>query len=170
MLFGENTLEAMFPGLNIDLFSPFGTACPNLRCGHPLSLSELRDGWTPDPNRYTTRCPKCGREFVPRFTVDCTSGDWVGSEGRGSSLWCELLSPWVLRKEVNNVIFQDGIETLLSPSFRAPMSQGAAIFWSMIVTFRLLGLPIAFLLCDSNSPSAPNLPATFLIPLDEVNH
>lgn len=41
--------------------------------------------------------------------------------GPGSPLWCEYLSPWVLRKEVQNILLTDGIEALTAPEVRAPL-------------------------------------------------
>ena len=41
-------------------------------------------------------------------------GQPQGGSGAGDKLWCELLSPWTLRKEMFNVLFRDGISTLLS--------------------------------------------------------
>lgn len=164
VLLGEQTLSLVFPDLHIDLFSPFGTVCPSNRCKHALTQEETQRGWTSDPNRYTTSCPLCGREFVPRFTVHCSAADWVGSEGLGSALWSEFLSPWTLRKELDTVLFQDGLDALLSPSFRMS-ERGSAIFWNSIVHFRMLGLPLTFLLCQSNA-LAPTVAAALLVPLD----
>jgi hypothetical protein len=157
MLVGEKLLASMFPGLEIDLAHPLGASCPNPRCpraGLPLSIAELQRGWgtqglPEDANRYTTRCITCTSDFVPRFTVFSTAEDWVGSEGPGTPLWCELLSPWTLRKEIFNVLFQDGIDALLSKDFRRSSIQHAILFWNAIVAFRLHGLPYAFLLCDN---------------------
>ena len=157
VLFGEIALSRRFAGLNIDLFSPFGTACPNPKCRHPLSLADVRGGWSTDRNKYTTRCPMCTREFVPRFTVHSEAADWMGSEGRGTPLWCEWLSPWVLRKEILSVLFQDGVEALLSSSKSkqldsAESDEATTIFWNAVVAFRLLGLPYGFLLCSVDGP------------------
>mmetsp|Transcript_15916 Transcript_15916/g.16051 ORF Transcript_15916/g.16051 Transcript_15916/m.16051 type:complete len:435 (+) Transcript_15916:871-2175(+) len=162
VLLGEHSLNSLYAGIHIDLFSPFGTACPNPRCRHPLSLMEVRQGWAPITDKYTTRCPNCKREFVPRFTVHCDSQDWIGSEGRGSVLWCEWLSPWVLRKQVLSLAENEGVESLLSPSLQ--QAQRIVIFWNLIVCFRLLGLPYAFLLC--NYDSTLSLARVFSVPLD----
>ena len=92
VVFCEVALEELFRGLHVDLLSPFGTACPNPRCRHPLSLYQLRAGWSTDCNRYTMTCPICEREFIPRFTVHSESSDWIGSAGRGSILWSAVLN------------------------------------------------------------------------------
>ena len=60
-------------------------------------------------------------------------------------LWCELLSPWVLAKEIKTILIEDGVKTFLKPSFRVSHH---VIFWNMILAFRLYGLPYVFLLLE----------------------
>ena len=80
------------------------------------------------------------------MTTSLPAHEWIGSEGPGTPLWCELLSPWTLRKEVFHVIFEDGVETLTSAEFRQSSVQNAIVFWNIIVAFRVRGLPYSFLL------------------------
>jgi len=97
------------------------------------------------------------RRFVARFSVHCTAPDWMGSTGPGTPLWCEYLSPWVLRKEVQTILLNDGIESLLSPQFRKAHTASSTIWWNLILWCRDFALPIAFLLQDSveGAASAP---------------
>ncbi len=98
------------------------------------------------------------------------------------TLWCELLSPWVLRKELLNILYQDGITSLLdcvnyiladntsssnnssnstSTSAKINMaisSQRTIVFWNMLIAFRLRGLPYTFLL--SNKTIVESFPLT----------
>ena len=179
MLAAEHMLAQAFPGLDIDLSNPMGTCCPSPKCRKAdrdtLSIGELYRGFTSptsaqlqathgasfpgtgDPNKYTTRCPMCGFQFVPRFTVRCDAKGWMGStpteqhgdeDGPGSVLWCELLSPWTLRKEMFNVLFQDGVSSLVAEDFHRSTAQHAVVFWNAIIAFRLRGLPYAFLLSN----------------------
>lgn len=159
MAVAENLLVGMFPSLCIDLQNPLGMSCPNATCTlkRPLTLEEIYEGWEEgDPNKYTTKCPTCAREFVPRFTVMCRSKSWVGSEGPKTPLWCELLSPWTLRKELFTVLFEEGVEHIISPSFRHPTlsPQHCVLFWNALISFRLQGLPYSFLLCGRSITSA----------------
>lgn len=154
MMIAESILLEQFPGLRINLSHPLGL-CP----GHhdrpctrnkPLSIEDIYAGWdVGNPNKYTTTCISCGKEFVPRFTVNSSRADWTGSNGPQTPLWCEWLSPWTLRKELFNVIFAEGVEILLSADFWNPniSSQHAVLFWNTVVSFRLFGLPYSFLLC-----------------------
>lgn len=71
-----------------------------------------------------------------------------------SSIWCELLSPWTLHKEMLNVIFEEGISQLLSQHFKSRTHQSEVIFWNAVLSFRFRGLPIAFLLTNKNIAQA----------------
>ena len=198
MLKAERLLDDCFPGLEINLRNPLGVSCPSVKCRRAgrdvLSIGELYRGFTSssyqlqstlkssnpstgDPNKYTTRCPHCYLQFVPRFTVKCSLKGWKGSASHhdndneninknenvngnvnennngnnndaGNILWCELLSPWTLRKEMFNVLFQDGVSSLLADQFHKSSAQHAVVFWNAIVSFRLRGLPYAFMLSN----------------------
>lgn len=70
--------------------------------------------------------------------------------GPGSPLWCEYLSPWVLRKEIQNIIVTDGIETLIAPEFRTASPASATIFWNLVLWLHYsYALPVQFLLQES---------------------
>ena len=162
MILAEDLLVSLFPGLTINLQHPLGMSCPgypNKPCPlkRPLTLDEILDGWEiGNTNKYTTICYECNKEFVPRFTVECRSKNWIGSEGSRAPLWCELLSPWTLRKEVFTILFEEGVDHLISPSFRHPSlsQQHAVLFWNTIIALRLRGLPYSFMLCGQSITSA----------------
>ena len=84
----------------------------------------------------------------------CNSGSGAGEATPESDhcLWCPLLSPWVLMKEVQSVLCADsrGVAALLSHDFVASSSQNAVVFWNLIVTFKRFGLPYATLLCNNS--------------------
>lgn len=143
-------LDVLYPDLEICLSHPEGTNCPNLKCQRTLSFIEIISNFTSNVHQYTGICPHCDIEFVPRFTVYSSLDTWIGSEGLGSLLWCEFLSPWTLQKEVLNIIESNGIAFIISSGFResAPSysSQYSTIFWNLMVYFRYYGLPYAFLI------------------------
>lgn len=89
------------------------------------------------------------RRFVARFSVHCTASDWIGSTGPGTPLWCEYLSPWVLRKEIQTILLNDGIDSILSAAFRKSSAASSTIFWNLILWYRDFALPVAFLLQNS---------------------
>jgi hypothetical protein len=150
--FSNRILDVLYPGLVIDLSHPDGVACPNMKCHKTLSFLEIINNFTSNMHQYTVNCPYCNIEFVPRFTVYSSDHTWYGSEGLGTLLWCEFLSPWTLQKEILNIIESHGIAALISASFREysalSSSQYSTIFWNLIVYFRHYGLPYAFLIAQ----------------------
>ena len=162
MAISEALLESIFPGLHIDLCHVLGTQCPGAprtACPsqRPLSSAEIARGWAPgDSNGYATTCVHCGTVFVPRFAVTCALPGFIGSDGPGTPLWCELLSPWTLRKELLKVVLEGGVAALASSEFRdATHSERAVLFWNALVAFRSRGLPFSFLLNTDMSISFP---------------
>lgn len=96
---------------------------------------------------------------------------------QGTPLWCEYLSPWVLRKEFHNVLSAYGVQYLCSERFREGLGpaedeenpeerrfssvggsggggDGAravdqTVFWNLVVHFGEHCLPITFLLAEA---------------------
>lgn len=158
MAVAEALLESAFPGLHVDLSNVLGTQCPGpprsaCPAQRPLSASEIARGWVPgDSNGYATTCVHCGTKFVPRFAVTCGLPGFCGSDGPGTPLWCELLSPWTLRKELLKVVLEGGVAALASSEFRdATHSERAVLYWNALVAFRARGLPFSFLLCGADN-------------------
>jgi DNA-directed RNA polymerase subunit RPC12/RpoP len=146
IVLGESLLDFLYPDLNIDLR---GDACP--QCSNMMKEDDIISGWQPcEFQDFTTRCPQCGHRFVPRFSVLCNSPTFEGSQGPGTPLYCEFLSPWVLRKELNHIITGDGgIDLILDPEWRSGTDVRATLWWNMIAMFKRYQLPFSFLLQGS---------------------
>merc|ERR1719293_646502 len=97
---GEDLLESLYPGLAVDAEN----ICP--KCSSALGEADLASGWghAGTSSEYETRCPSCGHGFVPNFSVECKSPTFEGSQGRGTPLYCDLLSPWVLLREIRSAV------------------------------------------------------------------
>ncbi len=68
----------------------------------------------------------------------------------GTPLYCEFLSPWVLRKELGHIIGDcNDIEQLLEPKWRNGRDIRATIWWNLIALFKRYELPFGFLLQGS---------------------
>uniref|UniRef100_A0A7S2UGK4 UDENN domain-containing protein n=1 Tax=Attheya septentrionalis TaxID=420275 RepID=A0A7S2UGK4_9STRA len=146
---GETILEFVYSDIQIDTSSD---ACP--KCSRCLKEDDIIRGWKPREFRdYTTACPQCTHRFVPRFSVRCSSASFEGSQGKGSPLYCEYLSPWVMRKEMRSLIDgEGGIEAILDPEWRSGTGINATLWWNMVVCFLRYRLPITFLL-EGNFPN-----------------
>ena len=143
---GESLLNLLYPDIAIDTSSD---SCPS--CSKILSENDITNGWAPCAfKEYTTSCPRCNHRFVPKFTVSCSSSSFRGSQGIATPLYCELLSPWVLRKEIHNILRQgDGIDVMLQPKWRTESDINATLWWNTIVWLKRYKLPISFLLQGS---------------------
>jgi len=146
IVLGESLLDFLYPDLVIDTKSD---SCPH--CSNVLSENEIVSGWMPRAFQdFTTKCQKCDHRFVPRFVVTCNSPTFVGSQGNQTPLYCEFLSPWVLRKELQRVVKGGaGIEGMLKPSWRSGNDIRATLFWNLIALCRRYKLPFSFLLQGS---------------------
>ena len=142
---GRTLLEYLYPDLEIDTNHQ---SCPH--CSKVLSEDEVVAGWTPCAfEDFTTSC-RCSHRFVPHFSVKCSSATFQGSQGAGSALFCEFLSPWVVRRALNQVIKGDvGIRGMIDPSWRNTADIRATLFWNLVVLCRRYNLPFAFLLQGS---------------------
>jgi len=143
---GESLLNLLYPDIVIDTNSD---SCPS--CSKILSEDDITRGWVPCAfKEYTTGCPQCQHRFVPKFTVSCSSPSFLGSQGVATPLYCEFLSPWVLRKEIHNVLrYGDGIDVMLEPKWRILSEINTTLWWNAIVWLKRYKLPISFLLQGS---------------------
>lgn len=160
---GKNLLQSLYPDIQID----HENVCP--KCAHVLDEEEVVKGWTPcAANNYQTSCPTCQHNFVPKFAVSCSSPDFVGSQGKGSTLYCDFLSPWVMLREIHSVVTASGgIDSLLDEKFRSGPDIRATLFWNMLVTFERYELPHFFLLQGSNQLILP--PPSLSGPISETS-
>ena len=143
---GNSLLEYLYDNLEID---DSGDTCP--QCSSFLTLENLMNGWDfCSYTEYTTACPLCNHRFVPRFVVNANSTNFVGSQGVGTPLYCELFSPWVLRKELHIATngFED-IDGIMNPTWRNGNTLNSKLWWNMIILFKRQKLPITFLLQGS---------------------
>jgi len=146
IILGQSLIEFLYPDLSLDTN---GDACPS--CSHVMSEQEIINGWMPCQfEDYRTTCARCNHRFVPKFSVSCTSQTFEGSQGTGTPLFCEFLSPWVLRKELHHIIkMENGIDTILNPEWRSGTDIQATLWWNLIVMLRRHELPYSFLLQGS---------------------
>ena len=160
---GYCLLGDLYPGIKID---PNDT-CP--KCSRVLGQDDIISGWIPCQIKdFSTTCPTCKHKFVPKFSVACSLESFEGSQGRGTTLYCDYLSPWVLLQEIRSMITdsvggkaakvlgvesndmeQLGIDKIIDPSFREGTGINATLWWNMIVTFFRFKIPFTFLLQGS---------------------
>ena len=120
------------------------TSCS--RC-HNCSIlvfdEEVMEGWSADDSNLNTQCVHCGSKFVPLLTIivsDGSEGDDDGDDDDdfANPFTVPYLSPLVLRKEVENVIDQEGDLCLLQTSF---IEDHPIIYWNLVWYFERTNLP-----------------------------
>jgi pentatricopeptide repeat protein len=146
LILGESLLEFLYPELRIDTR---GDSCP--MCSNVMSEEDVVSGWQPcEFQDLTSQCSQCGHRFVPRFKISTSSSTFTGSQGPGTPLYCEYLSPWVLRKELGHIMGDgDKVEQILDPEWRSGRDVRATIWWNLIVLLKRYSLPYTFLLQGS---------------------
>lgn len=146
IILAENLLDFLYPSLSIDTNSD---SCP--QCSNQMKEDDIILGWNPCAFQdYTTACPKCRHRFVPRFSVTNLAPDFQGSQGLGTPLYCEYLSPWVLRKELDAVAkAKGGIEEMIKPEWRSGTDIHSTLWWNLVVLCRKYRLPFSYLLQGS---------------------
>ncbi len=142
---GEELITYLYSELAIDTNS---ATCRS--CGETVKEDQVRFGWQCSFTDYTTECPRCQNNFVPSFVVKTSDPTFIGSQGVGTPLHCEFLSPWVLHKEFHAAT-QGGVsaESILDPKWRNDGDINATLWWNLVVTFQRHKLPITFLLQGS---------------------
>lgn len=142
------TLSDLSPGslcLNLHLddavFLPSDN-CPS--CEYQLDMEEIMSGWDKSYTNYTTKC-KCGSMFTPRFHISVDQNEYTEAammaQERGLQE-VEFLSPPVLRKELENLIYREGPDFLLARDF---CDKHKVLFWNLVLFFQLLKLPAYFM-------------------------
>lgn len=112
-------------------------SCPF--CDSLLTQEEIMVGWDRSYSSYTTTCPKnfCDRKFGAKFIVIINK-----TIERSPSLQIEYLSPPLIRKELENIIYTYDENILLSKDLG---DKHKILYWNMIMNFKLLKLPNFFL-------------------------
>mmetsp|Transcript_37928 Transcript_37928/g.79443 ORF Transcript_37928/g.79443 Transcript_37928/m.79443 type:complete len:1602 (+) Transcript_37928:129-4934(+) len=160
---GYCILMDLYPGINIDK----SDTCP--KCSRVLDQDNIILGWKPcQVEDFSTMCPSCKHRFVPKFSVSCDLESFEGSQGKGTPLYCDYLSPWVLLQEIRSLLETSvggkaakilGVESsdnkkididgIIDPTFREGSGINATLWWNTIVTFARFKIPYTFLLQGS---------------------
>ncbi len=146
LLLGECLIDLLYPDLKIQTDRD---SCPH--CSYVLSEKDVIAGWSASfSQECKTMCPQCKHRFVAQFNVSTSASNFSGSQGKGTPLFCEFLSPWTIKKEIQNIIHGAvGIDGIISREWRESSDWTATLFWNLILLFRRYRLPFAFLLQGS---------------------
>ena len=129
--------------------------CPN--CETTLTEEEIMSGWEKSYSNYTTKCPAthCENKFVAKFSVILTPN--TGAESRIMRI--EFLSPPLVRKELENLIYTYGENSMLAKDF---CDNHRVLYWNMALYFNVLRLPYFFLNPNGQSEAIPKIISNFV--------
>ncbi|XP_034124752.1 DENN domain-containing protein Crag isoform X1 [Drosophila guanche] len=154
---GENSSSGAlhmhaFPALPDNLYSPMTEGSMERDCDVLIQLTtcsqchncsvlvydeEIMSGWTAEDSNLNTTCHACNKLTVPFLSVEIVRVvDEESSEeqanGNGSlksSLTVPYLNPLVLRKELENILTQEGDMALIKPEF---VDEHPIIYWNLL--------------------------------------
>lgn len=114
-------------------------SCP--KCSDLMMFENIISGWERSYSYYTTKCPQqlCETKFIARFSVIMDKG--ALSEDRNSTI-VDFLSPPLLRKELENLVYSYGESALLAKDL---CDTHRILYWNMVLYFDLLKLPTFFI-------------------------
>jgi pentatricopeptide repeat protein len=101
---------------------------------------EIMEGWSADDSNLNTNCVHCLSKFVPLLTITVSDGSEAEDDDDEASnpFTVPYLSPLVLRKEVENVLENEGDYSLLHSSF---IEDHPIIYWNLVWYFERTNLP-----------------------------
>ncbi|EDV35240.1 uncharacterized protein Dana_GF22300, isoform C [Drosophila ananassae] len=156
---GENTSSGAlylhaFPALPDNLYSPIGESNTDRDCDVLIQLTtcsqchncsvlvydeEIMSGWTAEDSNLNTTCHACNKLTVPFLSVQierkAEPEDEQGDKGakeqpaKRSSVTVPYLNPLVLRKELENILTQEGDAALIKPEF---VEEHPIIYWNLL--------------------------------------
>jgi len=116
--------------------------CSSCKC--LIYDEEIMSGWTDDDSDLKTHCFACNAVFVPFLDIeikDCRETMTSSTSKQESNKIIELtfpyLSPFVLRKGIEDLLDNEGNSVLRSPSF---VDLHPIIYWNLVWYFRRLKL------------------------------
>ncbi|XP_049310998.1 DENN domain-containing protein Crag isoform X2 [Bactrocera dorsalis] len=144
---GENSSAlnlSAFPVLPENLYTPLAdvverpecdvliqiTSCSQCHnCSVLLYDEEIMSGWSAEDSNLNTTCHACNKLTVPFLSVQIVVDDSLKALKQSDSLTIPYLNPLVLRKELENILTQEGDVALVKPSF---VEEHPIIYWNLL--------------------------------------
>ncbi|XP_067639597.1 DENN domain-containing protein Crag isoform X2 [Eurosta solidaginis] len=144
---GENTSAlnlSAFPVMPENLYTPLAdtverpecdvliqiTSCSQCHnCSVLLYDEEIMSGWSAEDSNLNTTCHACNKLTVPFLSVQIVVDDSLKELKQSDSLTIPYLNPLVLRKELENILTQEGDVALVKPSF---VEEHPIIYWNLL--------------------------------------
>lgn len=120
-----------FPDNETDIMLSTCSQCHN--CSSLLYDEEIISNWSAEDSNLNTVCQNCNKPTVPLLTVTVTGQKVSVSE----AFSVPYLNPLVLRKELENVLAQEGDLSLSDSKF---VEEHPIIYWNLVWTFERINV------------------------------
>ncbi|XP_011179058.1 DENN domain-containing protein Crag isoform X2 [Zeugodacus cucurbitae] len=106
------------------------TSCSQCHnCSVLLYDEEIMSGWSAEDSNLNTTCHACNKLTVPFLSVQIVVDDSLKALKQSDSLTIPYLNPLVLRKELENILTQEGDIALVKPNF---VEEHPIIYWNLL--------------------------------------
>lgn len=106
------------------------TSCSQCHnCSVLLYDEDIMANWSAEDSNLNTTCHACNKLTVPFLCVQITVGDKIKDLKQSDSLSVPYLNPLVLRKELENILVQEGDTAVSNDSF---VDEHPIIYWNLV--------------------------------------
>ncbi|KAG4076369.1 hypothetical protein HA402_005812 [Bradysia odoriphaga] len=106
------------------------TSCSQCHnCSVLLYDEDIMAGWSAEDSNLNTKCHACNKVTVPFLSVQIKVDEKLGESKQSDNLSVPYLNPLVLRKELENILSQEGDVSLSSPAF---IDEHPIIYWNLV--------------------------------------
>ncbi|XP_037938686.1 DENN domain-containing protein Crag isoform X2 [Teleopsis dalmanni] len=106
------------------------TSCSQCHnCSVLLYDEEIMSGWSAEDSNLNTTCHACNKLTVPFLYVQLIVDESLQDVKQSDRLTIPYLNPLVLRKELENILRQDGELVLVKPNF---VEEHPIIYWNLL--------------------------------------
>lgn len=115
----------------LDIMLTTCSQCHN--CSNLIYDEDIMANWSAEDSNLNTICQTCNKQTVPFLTV-CIN---VNNVQQCDPFSVPYLNPLVLRKELENILSQEGDLSLAEPKF---VQEHPIIYWNLVWTFERINV------------------------------
>lgn len=106
------------------------TSCSQCHnCSVLLYDEDIMAGWSAEDSNLNTKCHACNKVTVPFLSVQIIVDEKLKELKQSDNLSVPYLNPLVLRKELENILSQEGDASLSSSTF---IDEHPIIYWNLV--------------------------------------
>lgn len=126
-LYPSSETNSNQPECDIDIQLTSCSLCHN--CSVLMYDEDIMAGWSAEDSNLNTTCHACNKLTVPFLSVQITVDPSLADVRQSDTLSVPYLNPLVLRKELENILSQEGDAVLTKSSF---VDEHPIIYWNLV--------------------------------------